>query len=558
MSSNDRLRIGLLVDGPALAAWAWSMVDILRRSEYAQIVLIVRASTSGSAAEYSPGDAGRNAAGPGRRGVLDKLLDGAERWLVGKPGALPDASAMKDATELFSGIETIAMPAPGGESSEAMAQAIAAHRCDVLVQLNQFALSSDLLGSARFGVWRFEFGDRALNGDAPAGYREVMESHPVCAAVLRSIARDENYSGVLCRSFSSTQAMSLHDNANSMQWKALHFAPRKLKQLQSSGSVSFFQGMDEPVTLPVFSTWPRAGMPERGERAQLLFRKFFEKFRRKWNEVAYLKQWYLLCDLDNESSGEIGRYKALIPPKDRIWADPFVIARDGRYFIFIEEMSFAGRKGHISLIEMAADGSWKLPIKIIEEPFHLSYPFVFEFEGQWYMIPETRGHSTVSLYKCTAFPDQWTFDKHLLEDCQAVDATLTQWKGKWWLFANQVQSRGASLWDELFVYYSDSPISTQWKSHPLNPVVSDVRSARPAGRMFERDGRLYRPSQNSSGHYGYGLNICEVTMLSETDYEERIVQAITPDWSRDVIATHTYNHANGLTVIDAQLRRWKW
>jgi hypothetical protein len=72
------------------------------------------------------------------------------------------------------------------------------------------------------------------------------------------------------------------------------------------------------------------------------------------------------------------------------------------------------------------------------------------------------------------------------------------------------------------------------------------------------NGHLYRPSQNSSAHYGYGFNICEITKLTETDYEERIVSRVEPKWDRNVVSTHTINYEDGLTIIDGQLRRRRW
>jgi hypothetical protein len=135
------------------------------------------------------------------------------------------------------------------------------------------------------------------------------------------------------------------------------------------------------------------------------------------------------------------------------------------------------------------------------------------------------------------------------------DPTVFQHEGRWWMFVNEAETEGASTWDELFVYHSDSPLSGHWIPHRRNPVVSDTRSARPAGRLFERDGRLYRPSQDCSGHYGYGLNICEVTALTEREYSERVVTRVQPTWDKRVISTHTLNHAGGLTVADGQLRR---
>ena len=142
-----------------------------------------------------------------------------------------------------------------------------------------------------------------------------------------------------------------------------------------------------------------------------------------------------------------------------------------------------------------------------------------------------------------------------MENCDAVDSTLFQWQGKWWLFANRKETVGVSSWDELFLYSSDSPLSDNWTPHPKNPIVSDVKSARPAGRLFVRNGRIYRPSQNSANRYGYGFNICEICKLTDTDYEEKIVSKVEPKWDMNIVATHTINYESGLTILDGQIRR---
>jgi hypothetical protein len=84
--------------------------------------------------------------------------------------------------------------------------------------------------------------------------------------------------------------------------------------------------------------------------------------------------------------------------------------------------------------------------------------------------------------------------------------------------------------------------------------------ARPAGRIFSRDGKLYRPSQNSGYHYGYGLNISEITELTESTYAERIVSRLAPTWDAEIRGTHTFASERGLTMIDAltwcRRRRW--
>ena len=98
-------------------------------------------------------------------------------------------------------------------------------------------------------------------------------------------------------------------------------------------------------------------------------------------------QWVLMYDLQDQISTSFWRFKKMIPPKDRFWADPHIIFRDNTYYIFVEEFMFNTKKGHISLIEMQQSGNYSAPVKGLEEPFHLSYPHVFDHDGTFYMIP---------------------------------------------------------------------------------------------------------------------------------------------------------------------------
>ena len=115
---------------------------------------------------------------------------------------------------------------------------------------------------------------------------------------------------------------------------------------------------------------------------------------------------------------------------------------------------------------------------------------------------------------------------------------------------------GGSSLDALHLFYADSLFADEWTPHRSNPVVKDIRSARPAGRIFMQDGRLIRPSQDSSRRYGYALRFNRITTLDENDYAETAVSTFRPPGGK-MLATHTFNQAGELTVIDAIIRRRK-
>ena len=269
------------------------------------------------------------------------------------------------------------------------------------------------------------------------------------------------------------------------------------------------------------------------------------------------EQWILLyCLQQNGPSTSLWKYKRIVPPQDRYWADPFPVFHDGRYWVFIEEYLLDAAKGHISVLAMNRDGKYETPRRVLERPYHLSYPYIFSYEGVWYMIPETKQNRSVELYECVSFPDQWKLRRVLIEDIEAVDATLFRHQDRWWIFANIAENKGvSSTWDELFVFHSDNPVDGTWKPHARNPVVSDVRRARPAGRLFAHDGVIYRPGQDSSRCYGYGIRLHELLTLTEEEYQEREVCFIEPRWAPDLIGVHTLNFAQGISVADALIRR---
>ncbi len=269
-------------------------------------------------------------------------------------------------------------------------------------------------------------------------------------------------------------------------------------------------------------------------------------------------QWILLFELRNASSPSPSHFKKIIPPRDRFWADPHALIKDGRNYVFIEELRYSQNKGYISAMEIREDGTHTVPRRVLEEPYHLSNPFIFEYDGQLFLIPESANNRTVDLYRCVSFPDKWEHCETLLQGVHAVDSTVYRHHGKWWLFTNIREHESGSSDDDLFLFYSDALERGQWKAHPRNPVVSDVTRARPAGNIYKHEGKLYRPAQDCSIRYGYGIRILEILEMSESDYVEREVDFIQPKWDKRIIATHSFSKAGPHIFSDALEERWEF
>jgi hypothetical protein len=285
--------------------------------------------------------------------------------------------------------------------------------------------------------------------------------------------------------------------------------------------------------------------------------RFLYRIWKRFRSFFFLDQWIILIAPSTGYKSLAWKdFKLLIPPTDRFWADPFVWVYENSYYIFIEELLYSTHRGWIACLTLDKNLDVTSNQVVLERPYHLSYPFLFEHAGQLYMIPETGKNNGIELYRCTHFPDQWEFEKTLIGNICALDATLLEAHGRWWLFAN-IQEKGGSSWDTLHLYYADHPLSDHWKPHPLNPIVKDIHFARPAGRVFFDNGKLIRPSQDCSIRYGYAINFNQIVTLTETDYVESCERTFKPMRKISIHATHTYNDMAGVTVIDAIRRRRK-
>ena len=285
--------------------------------------------------------------------------------------------------------------------------------------------------------------------------------------------------------------------------------------------------------------------------------RLFRRLAKTITSLLFLDQWVILTAKGaSYDSLQWSMFRSIVPEKDRYWADPFSVAYESQYYIFIEEKMYATGRGRIACLTFDASGNLQSHQVVLERPYHLSYPFIFEYQSETYMLPETAQNRTLEVYRCVRFPDQWEFVKTLIDGIYAVDATLFGYENKWWLFAN-VKEEGRSSLNALHLFFSDDPLSNRWRPHPLNPIVQDIHSARPAGRIFMRDGKLIRPAQDSSRRYGYAIKFNHIVKLSETEYEEITESSFEPPHRARILATHTFNQINDVIVIDAVVRRWR-
>ena len=264
-------------------------------------------------------------------------------------------------------------------------------------------------------------------------------------------------------------------------------------------------------------------------------------------------QWILALRPLTERSvpGNVDGFTPVFPPPDLSYADPFLVADGERTFLFFEQFPVdPPGKGVIAVMDVDRNGAVSSPRTVLERDYHLSYPLVFRDGSSWWMIPETSSNNSIELYRARQFPDEWELDRVLFADISARDATLLRRDGRYWLFATVAGPAGGQH-SELSLFVSDA-LTGPWRPHPRNPIVSDVRWARPAGAIFEHDGRLIRPAQDCSERYGGAVVFREILTLDEREYHEVAFAVQEPTWWRGLRATHTYNRAGALEVTDGE------
>jgi len=283
-------------------------------------------------------------------------------------------------------------------------------------------------------------------------------------------------------------------------------------------------------------------------------RKRFERIKQE-EEQGFVRQWFLLSGCADQASRlnpQPARLQKLLPPKDRVWADPFLWKAGDNFYVFCEEWIYRDPHGHISVMQLARDGRvLSPPVPVLTADQHLSYSFLYEHEGVLHLLPEAGAGRSLDVYRCEAFPHRWRKRATLMSNLRYADATLKEYQGKWWLFLTLKRGLFA-LSRDLFVFSADSPLSDRWTAHPGNPVVRSFSAARPAGPLFEFQGKLFRPSQDCLVRYGHRLRINEITRLDAKHYAERAVTEVSPDWEPGLRAVHHIDWRDDLLVMDSQ------
>jgi hypothetical protein len=230
-------------------------------------------------------------------------------------------------------------------------------------------------------------------------------------------------------------------------------------------------------------------------------------------------------------------------------ADPFMIKSNQHWHMFFEVWNRHTQKGEIGLATSEDAIRWTYQQIVLAEPFHLSYPYVFEWNGDYYMIPESYQAGSIRVYKGTPFPTHWSFSHTVIHGPYYADTSIVRHDNKWWLFT---ETNPGMKHDTLRLYYADD-LAGLWREHPKSPIIAgNGHIARPAGRVLAEHDRIIRYAQDCDPVYGKQVHAFEVTELTATRYQER-------ENENPVLTGSGYGwNESGMHHIDPHLENGKW
>jgi hypothetical protein len=414
---------------------------------------------------------------------------------------------------------------------------------DFLIRFGFESLRGDILSAARYGVWSFHHGDEQKYRGTPPCFWEIYHGDPVSGAVLQRLTHRPDGGIALKRGFLKTRN-SYVKNLDQLLFESAKW-PVKICKAIKNGQLP---GL---VEAPADSRAPQFHAPTNIQLLQFFARALLLQLRKVYKSLFFTDYWNIgvargniQSFLDPENLPPVDWFPNL--PRSKFLADPFGIYHQRKLHILYEEFPYREGIGKIGTLQFQDGGFSDGGIRI-EEKFHLSYPFIFEYEKEIYCIPESYQARQVRLYKAVEFPDKWTFDRVLIDDYAGVDSTLFYHENLWWLFSTD-------KWDgvhhNLKIFYA-ADLFGPWQAHPQNPVKTDIRSARPAGTLFRQNGSIFRPSMDYSEKVEGRIVINKILELSTTRFEEEAYCMVDPYPDtpfRDKI--HTLCAAGNYTIVD--------
>jgi len=410
---------------------------------------------------------------------------------------------------------------------------------DLFIRVGWGIIGGAILDLSRFGIWSLHHGDNDFYRGKPSLFWEFYEGQTTVGCILQKLNKTLDGGEVIDKITLGVNRFSITRTYYNLYYKSLEMILLNLDYLIANQELpknNFSEGL--------FYSNHLYKVPNIRQQLVLISKLVFRNFQRKvFNRSQAV---WMLSFAKAEHRFLLYKYKPILNRKGFFTADPFVIARGDKHYVFYEEAHIRSGKGHIGFMNLENLSERGVAL---QEDFHLSFPFLFNDHGRLYMIPETRGVNEIRLYECTEFPHEWKLSKVLMKDVSAVDTVLHKVDGLYFLFTSISRNEKLNNADNLYVFWSNSLVD-EFQPVGKGVFLKDVRGGRNAGSIFRYKRDWYRVAQNGSGGYGAGLNLYKITELSKENYKEVLQQSVSPNFNFKVNGLHSFNFNEKYAVID--------
>lgn len=404
---------------------------------------------------------------------------------------------------------------------------------DLLVRFGFRILKGEILNSAKYGIWSFHHADNYVNRGGPAGFWEVINRSDCVGVTLQKLTNSLDGGVVISKAFVNRYNSFYVNNTNIKNISVELF----LKSLSQLANKKLVIEASLPYSFPLYKN------PNLFNVFKYLVIFYRDLVLRKVKlllescKLIFFDVWKLYYSDGNVFERPLYKAISLSPPRGHFYADPFLIKFNGQKYIFFEDYDYRSKKGVLKsgIIE-------KKSIKDIRtlniSAKHLSFPYIFEYNNEIFLLPEMDSGYGVNLYKSITFPHEWELVKQAFPGETFVDSTLFFDKECIWLLTSK-KTTDILPENNLFIYRIKDINFSEIIPHQNNPVYLDTRHSRNAGAVFSVDGKLFRPSQrNVFGRYGFSINVRELVRISDSEFIEVDCALLGPNFRKDLSGIH--------------------
>ena len=533
-NKRKSLRFGLMINSLTVAAWQYDTIKLLMDNGM-KLALIIQ-----------------NADETPHPGLLKKIKHYPYRRVLYRVWSRfffkPRSKYPADITELTKDIPTIfCKPIIKGISTyfeDVDIQEIRNQNLDFILRFGFDIVRGEVLNVAKYGIWSFHHDDERVVRGGPPGFWEFMNNIPSNGVILQRLTNSLDKGIILKRVHFRTILHSYKAHLDQLFFGASILPLQVCKELINSGNLQGEQSnSDAPLLYP----------PRNFKMIMYFFKSVWRRLMFHLDDLFRQEDWNVgFCEstienfIDCKDKEQLNIQWFKKPKKNCYFADPFVIKTSKDTYIFFEWYSYP--KGKADLAVALKSENFQKYHKLTDFKEHRSYPYVFEYENVIYCLPEANATKQVALYRFDEDNLKLEKDAVLLDGFPIVDATLQYHNNKWFMYlVNQKNSH-----THLEIYHSDN-LKGPYLPHDNNPVMIDCSKARPAGKIFNYKGKLLRPSQNCTEHYGQNITLEEIDLLTEKQFATKEFGTIMPIENSDYNdGIHTINSDDNIVVFDGK------